>query len=158
MKPDRKFPVHHSPHEPQYGKSVIIFLTVCSKEKISIFASKQAQDKLISSWEQAKGWTVGYYCLMPDHIHLFCSPYAGYPTSLKDWVKYWKSIFTRQWKMNVSIKQSIWQKDFWDTQLRSNESYSAKWQYVTQNPVRAGLVGHSHDWPYQGELNILEFS
>jgi len=51
----------------------------------------------------------------------------------------------------------IWQRDFWDTQLRKGENYDEKWQYVLENPVRAGLVKHSEDWPYQGELNVLEW-
>ena len=34
----------------------------------------------------------------------------------------------------------IWQRHFWDTQLRRGESYDQKWDYVMQNPVRAGLA------------------
>lgn len=53
--------------------------------------------------------------------------------------------------------QPIWQTDCWDTQLRAGESYSAKWDYVRHNAVRHGLVEHDADWPYQGELNILDW-
>ncbi|MCX7914880.1 MAG: hypothetical protein N3A53_01065, partial [Verrucomicrobiae bacterium] len=56
-----------------------------------------------------------------------------------------------------SSPREIWQRDFWDTQLRRGESYSAKWEYVRQNPMRAGLVAKAAHWPYQGELNILEW-
>ena len=35
--------------------------------------------------------------------------------------------------------------------------YTAKWEYVRSNPVRHGHVVNSGDWPYQGELNILEW-
>jgi putative transposase len=49
----------------------------------------------------------------------------------------------------------LWQRHFWDTQLRKGESYDEKWQYVVENPVRAGLAKRSEDWPYQGELNTL---
>jgi hypothetical protein len=30
-----------------------------------------------------------------------------------------------------------------------DESLSEKWEYLRQNPVRAALVKHSEDWPYQ---------
>mgnify|MGYP003875432317 CR=1 FL=1 len=53
--------------------------------------------------------------------------------------------------------QQFWQRDFWDTQLRRGESYSAKWKYVRHNPVRAGLVPSADLWPYQGELNVLRW-
>ena len=38
------------------------------------------------------------------------------------------------------IPSQEWQSDHWDTRLRSGESYDAKWEYVRNNPVRAGLV------------------
>ncbi len=48
-----------------------------------------------------------------------------------------------------------WQRDFWDTQLRSGDSYSEKWAYVERNPVRAGLVESMGCWKWQGEENVL---
>jgi hypothetical protein len=39
--------------------------------------------------------------------------------------------------------------------LRSVESYSQKWDYVKENPVRAGLVKTSDEWPWQGEIESL---
>ena len=41
---------------------------------------------------------------------------------------------------------------FFDHLLRSEESYAQKWDYVRENPVRAGLVKNVEDWPYAGEL------
>src|SRR4051794_11733079 len=51
----------------------------------------------------------------------------------------------------------IWQREAWDTQLRRQESYASKWEYVVNNPVRAGLTKRAEDWPYQGELNELRW-
>ena len=45
----------------------------------------------------------------------------------------------------------------WDRQLRRADSHAAKWEYVRNNPVRHGHVENLDDWPYQGELNILEW-
>ncbi len=50
-----------------------------------------------------------------------------------------------------------WQTNFWDTHLRSDESYAAKWEYVSFNPVRAGLVENAEEWPFKGMLNPLRF-
>jgi putative transposase len=49
----------------------------------------------------------------------------------------------------------LFQRDCWDRQLRTGESYAQKWEYVRNNPVRKGLVAAADDWPYQGELNVL---
>ena len=42
-------------------------------------------------------------------------------------------------------------------QLRRAESYDQKWRYVIDNPVRAGLVEVTEDWPFQGEMNSLDW-
>ena len=44
-----------------------------------------------------------------------------------------------------------------DHVLRGGERYSQKWDYVRQNPVRAGLVHDANDWPFQGEIVRLPF-
>jgi putative transposase len=41
--------------------------------------------------------------------------------------------------------------------MRSSESYSQKWEYVRNNPVRAGLVAEPEAWPFQGEIAELRF-
>jgi putative transposase len=45
----------------------------------------------------------------------------------------------------------------WDTQLRTGNSYDAKWEYVKCNPMRHGLVRHPEEWPFKGELNPLSW-
>ena len=40
----------------------------------------------------------------------------------------------------LKLAGGIWQEEFFDHVLRSSESYSQKWNYVKENPVRAGLV------------------
>ncbi|HEY4270535.1 MAG TPA: hypothetical protein VGM65_00875 [Candidatus Udaeobacter sp.] len=43
-----------------------------------------------------------------------------------------------------------------DHLLRNDESYTQKWEYVRENPVRAGLVPLAADWPYQGEFVFID--
>jgi hypothetical protein len=45
---------------------------------------------------------------------------------------------------------------FFDHLIRLRESYSEKWEYVRQNPVRAGLVSKYEGWPWQGEFVRIE--
>jgi hypothetical protein len=37
------------------------------------------------------------------------------------------------------------------------KSYAQKLDYVMNNPVRHGYVRRAKDWPYQGELKILDW-
>ena len=99
---------------------------------------------------------VGRYVIMPDHIHLFCAPAAENVPDVKRWVKYWKSMVSRLWPR--PNERPVWQRSFWDTQLRRGESYASKWLYVQKNPVRKGLCVEPEDWPFQGEMQVLSWN
>jgi putative transposase len=52
----------------------------------------------------------------------------------------------------------LWQRDFWDTQMRDREHYDEKLAYVRMNPVRKGLVATPEEWPYQGVVHPIKGS
>ncbi len=99
---------------------------------------------------------VGRYILMPDHVHLFCAPAKWLVTPLKNWLQFWRSEATQRWPF--PDEKPIWQKDFFDRQLRSGESYHQKWLYLWENPIKEGLIKNPEEWLYQGELNVLSWS
>jgi putative transposase len=148
--PDRRRPVH-LPLLDFGTRSHLVFLTICTKDRRPLLANARMHKILCAAWTGAGHWRVGRYVMMPDHVHLFCGPGTSPPSELRVWVSYWKRLVTQ------AQGHEIWQKNFWDTQLRQHESYGAKWEYVRQNPVRAGLVAHADHWPYQGELNLLNW-
>jgi REP element-mobilizing transposase RayT len=152
--PGRKRPVH-LPVRERHNRPVIVFLTVCTKDRKRILATEAARGVLVSSWRAAQSWLVGRYVILPDHLHLFCAPTDITAQPIAQWVRYWKSSAARDWPQPEDAP--VWQRDFWDTQLRRTENYDQKWQYVLENPVRAGLVPRAEDWPFQGELNILRW-
>ena len=152
--PERHTPSHTPLHEA-FNRPVIIFLTVCTKNKKPFLANEPVHKLLWEAWSIADSWLVGRYVLMPDHLHFFCSPTMNIPVSLMRWVSFWKSHASRHWPNPDHAP--VWQTNYWDTQLRKEESYSAKWQYTLENPVRAGLVEQASDWPHQGELHLLNW-
>jgi putative transposase len=152
-RPDRKHPIHQ-PVIESGNRAVIVFVTVCAKNRAPVLATSAMHQSLLSAWSAAGHWLIGHYVILPDHIHLFCAP-GVYPVRpLLNWVQYWKSLVA---KSTAAGADSLWEKNFWDTQLRRSDSYSTKRVYVRNNPVRHGLVSQSEDWPYQGELNLLRW-
>ena len=93
---------------------------------------------------------VGRYVIMPDHVHLFVQ---GDPNFL---LSAWVGGLKRAMSLAVDMRPRLWQPGFFDHVLRSDESYGQKWQYVVENPVRAGLVKQAEDWPYQGEFVLID--
>ena len=54
---------------------------------------------------------------------------------------------------NIAVAARIF-----DHVLRNGESYYHKWEYVGENPVRAGLVSRAEDWPYLGEFVVIDLA
>lgn len=153
--PQRERPAHFPSVEVR-RRSVVYFVTVCAKDRRPLLASSEALAVLTQAWREADAYRVGRFVIMPDHVHLFCGP-ARYPeVGLPPWMAFWKSSSARRWP-GGAMAGKLWQRDFWDTQLRAGESYREKWDYVRNNPVRAGLVTRPEDWPYQGELCELRW-
>jgi putative transposase len=152
--PRRKRPAHF-PSVAVGFQSTIIFLTMCTRQRKPLLANDEAAQLIMESWQAANFWRVGRYVIMPDHVHLFCRPNTFPPQPLKNWIAFWRNHVTRVWPRHHDIP--IWQRNYWDRQLRRSESYAEKWHYVVNNPVRHGYVAHAENWPYQGELNVLEW-
>ena len=110
---------------------------------------------LLAAWREANWFSVGRYVVMPDHVHLFCSPAVNPPEPLVRWTTYWKSLVARRSPDGEGAR--LWQRNIWDVQLRRGEDYGEKWHYVFHNPVRAGLVDRPEAWPYHGELETLRW-
>lgn len=90
---------------------------------------------------------------MPDHVHLFVS---GDPEfRLSDWVRLLKQALTRALPEGRPPGR-VWQEGFFDHALRSDESLAQKWNYVRENPVRAGLVADAEAWPFAGEIVVID--
>ena len=116
----------------------------------------------MEEWRAARcrhGWAVGRYVIMPDHVHFFCRAELD-AKSLSDFVGNWKSWTSRAINAlgrprSAPAATTLWQREFFDHVVRSNESYAEKWNYVQENPVRAGLVKSADHWSYSGEIEIL---
>ncbi len=87
------------------------------------------------------------YVIIPDHIHLFITGADDF--NLGVWVRGLKRV---EAAAVSGGRGGLWQRGFFDHLIRSSESYSEKWNYVRDNPVRAGLTSHAEEWANQGEI------
>ncbi len=124
------------------------FITVCvanrSQKPLANDAVHTRLRQFLHNSAAHYDWWAGRYVLMPDHLHLLVTPgVAAVPRG--EWMKALKAI--------VADRTFKWQTGFFDRVLRSDESESEKWDYICQNPVRAGLVATAESWPYAGEID-----
>ena len=126
-----------------YQNSPIYFVTVCMAERRKLLANEAIHSAFIGFGDSARhcGAWVGAYVLMPDHVHLFVAIDTE-KLSLSRWMKSLKGTLSSKLRA-AGEAPPFWQKGFFDHVLRSGDSYSQKWHYVRENPVRAGLA---KDW------------
>ena len=164
----------------------IYFVTLCTSQRRQILANEFVHRVLINYGEYGReqGVALGRYVIMPDHVHLFVCGRDDF--NLGIWVRGLKRVvgaaIAGSRKGDVECKDSaaetaaattgavaatqaaavelkhsaIWQRGFFDHIIRNSESYSSKWDYVSQNPVRAGLIQRADDWPFQDEIALIE--
>ena len=97
---------------------------------------------------ELKNWGILAGVVMPDHAHLVITPAEERGLSVGDFA----SGFKRLLRKNMTGQDWEWQRGCFDRLLHSEESLHDKWNYVHDNPVRAGLVSQSGDWPYYIDL------
>ncbi len=139
-----------------FATGPLYFVTFCTHERQRILAKDQVHTAFVLFAKRAKdkfNVAVGRYVIMPDHVHLFVR--GGCNFRLGPWIGALKQALARAATLSRT-KGQIWQEGFFDHVLRTNESYSQKWNYVRENPVRAGLVKSVADWPYQGEIVYID--
>jgi putative transposase len=108
-------------------------------------------------------------CVLPDHIHAIWQLPEGDPHFALRW-QHIKGQFSRQLSANGQRSASkfkkrekgIWQRRYWEHQIRDEFDLQRHVDYTHINPVKHGYVTQVKDWPYssfhayveRGELPI----
>lgn len=128
-------------------KGEVYFITVCCKTRGSdILIQSRTANSILESVEFRKHrhtWYPFIFLIMPDHVHSIFrfGPNSG---GMEVEIRNWKSWIAKSLKIK-------WQNGFFDHRIRDENSFSEKYEYILQNPVRAGLVTHSTDWKWKIE-------
>ena len=120
------------------------FITVCCTPKganqlcVPWIASLVKES--IGFRQRRKIWCFELLVLMPDHLHGILSISERRKLDME----------IRSWKRWIAATSGVtFQKGFFDHRLRGSESARGKWNYVSLNPVRKGLIEKAEDWPFR---------
>jgi putative transposase len=133
------------------------FVTTCQQGRTERLANPTAHAVLRDAWIKLAGpcgWSVGPYVIMPDHVHFFVAPSADATIDLSALIGRWKRATALRLNREEEVRAQCWQAGFFDHLLRSPSARSEKWEYMRQNPVRAGLVEDPALWPYAGYVHF----
>jgi len=128
---------------------VVYFLTICVSVRQNLLANDAAWNVIQKILRRLSRWKTLCIVVMPDHIHLLTAPLER-ELSIASFLKWFKRWFNENYHCDIPWR---WQPGGFDRLLRSSESLHEKWNYIRENPVRAGLVHHWKEWPYSKGFN-----
>ncbi len=138
-------------------KGATFFFTVVTHNRRPILCLECNVSLLRKAFEDVMSrnpFTVEAFVLLPDHLHCL-------PENDNDFSNRWRQIkgyFSRncrdEFKGRLSVghkskgEQAVWQRRFWEHQIRDDRDLIRHIEYIHFNPVKHGLVKSPIAWPH----------
>ena len=138
------------------------FFTVVTEGRTPLFRNAIARGILgdvIRDCQQRWPFEINAIVLLPEHLHAIWSlppSDAAYPRRW-GWIKkeFTKALLASggdEQPTTVSRRQrnerGIWQRRYWEHQIRDETDLERHVDYIHYNPVKHGLVSRPMDWPH----------
>jgi len=91
------------------------------------------------------------YCVMPNQVHLVCTPLSSPDKGLHSLAAIMKSLkgsTARRCNQLLQRHGTFWQQEYYDHSIRDDHEWQRTVEYIVYNPVAAGLVDEWDDWPW----------
>jgi len=133
------------------------FFTVNLQERRSALLIEQVSSlrDVVGRVRRKYPFMINAWVVLPDHMHCVWT----LPDQDGDFSLRWRLIktgFAKQLPRQESIRESrlrrgergVWQRRFWEHQIRNEQDYSNHVEYCYINPVKHGYVSAVKEWPY----------
>jgi len=161
-----------------YGSHDLHFITCSCYHRQPQLGTAERRDLFLSILEEARHkyrFVVHGYVIMPEHFHLLITePEEGDPSVV---MKVLKERYTRKLRTKggteggaegapliASFAMSgsprpepapVWQKRFYDFNVRTEQKQIEKLRYMHRNPVKRGLVERPEQWEWSSFRSYL---
>lgn len=138
------------------------FFTVVAYRRRHILCDDAIRSTLRTAIEkvrQARPFVIDAWVLLPDHLHcVWTLPDDDADFSTR-WMKIKRAVSLTcgenyrcaNWVSTSKLKHresTIWQRRFWEHQIRDEDDFARHVDYIHANPVKHGYVQQAKDWPY----------
>lgn len=138
------------------------FFTVVTYRRQCFLCNEQVRLALregINFAREVHPFSIDAWVLLPDHLHCIWT----LPPDDADFGVRWamiKRFVTKQcnpelrradWMKPSKLQRkesTLWQRRFWEHQIRDERDFEKHIDYIHYNPVKHGLVKQASDWPY----------
>ncbi len=138
------------------------FFTVVSYRRQQILCDEPIRNALREAIELARQsypFNIDAWVLLPDHLHCLWTLPEGDADFSKRWGKIKRQVslackdrYKRtEWLTDSKEKHresTVWQRRYWEHQIRDQEDLNRHIDYIHYNPVKHGLCGQPIQWPY----------
>jgi putative transposase len=120
---------------------------------------RNALRKAIETVRVSRPFVIDAWVLLPDHLHCVWTLPDGDADFSTRWMiikrtvslacgeAYRRTDWMTASKLNHR-ESTIWQRRFWEHQIRNQEDFARHVDYIHFNPVKHGHVQQVADWPY----------
>lgn len=138
------------------------FFTVATHRRQPLLTHDDVRQALREGIRKAKErfpFKIDAWALLPDHLHCIWTLPEGDADFSTRWgmikryvsqqcaARYCHS--QRSSASRIRRKEAgLWQRRFWEHQIRDDEDYRRHVDYIHWNPVKHGYAQHVKDWPY----------
>lgn len=138
------------------------FFTIVTYRRIRLLTEPESRTilrQVINEVRQEYPFDVDAWVLLPDHLHCIWTLLEGDADFSRRWglikakfsQKAKTSFHKDEWMTHSREHQrerTIWQRRFWEHQIRDENDFQKYLDYIHYNPVKHGLVACVRDWPY----------
>ncbi len=147
------------------------FFTVRTYGFQTFLTDLSARSFLRQAWKKVSAnhpFEITALCLLPDHLHcIWKLPHNDSNYSMR-W-RLIKAMFSRDWTANAKLSSTItqslsrqkkkelpvWQRRFWEHQIRDPHDLEKHCHYIHYNPVKHGYTNDAVDWPWSTYRRFL---
>ena len=132
-------------------EGAVYFITFNTWEKLEL--TPVARQVVLNACKFFDRQRYQIFCLvvMPDHVHMLMQPLAKSDNkfwSLSSILHSMKSYSSKQIPKVMKHIGTVWQDERHDHIVRDEREFQVFWEYIRQNPVKAGLSVTPEEYPF----------
>ncbi len=101
---------------------------------------------VLRAYMAAGKFKVHDFVVMPDHVHLLLT--VGKEMSVERAMQFVKGGFSYRLKKEFGYSGEVWQRGYSEVRVEGNANFARHREYITNNPVKAGLAASPGEFPY----------
>jgi len=144
-------------HNRQLEPNAIYHVTArinCGEMVFNEIAMRALFLAFVSQAKKKHSFAIYNFCVMGNHVHFALRPDKG--SSLSKIMQWLLGNYAKAWNKAHGVKGHLWGDRFFSKIIRSGRGFMHVFEYISRNPVEAGLAGRADEWEYGGVCHFVK--